>query len=143
MNHQFCTFRLDRLLFGVPVLQVQEVIRPQQMTRVPLAPPAVRGLINLRGQIVTAVDLRQRLELPAPEREVDAMNVVIRTADGAVSFLVDEVGEVVEVADDDRETPPETLRGAARELTQGVFKLRHELLLVLDSEQAATVAGDN
>ena len=143
MNHQFCTFRLDRLLFGVPVLQVQEVIRPQQMTRVPLAPPAVRGLINLRGQIVTAVDLRQRLELPAPEREVDAMTVVIRTADGAVSFLVDEVGEVVEVADDDRETPPETLRGAARELTQGVFKLRHELLLVLDSEQAATVAGDN
>lgn len=143
MNHQFCTFRLDRLLFGVPVLQVQEVIRPQQMTRVPLAPPAVRGLINLRGQIVTAVDLRQRLELPAPKREVDAMNVVIRTADGAVSFLVDEVGEVVEVADDDRETPPETLRGAARELTQGVFKLRHELLLVLDSEQAATVAGDN
>lgn len=143
MNHQFCTFRLDRLLFGVPVLQVQEVIRPQQMTRVPLAPPAVRGLINLRGQIVTAVDLRQRLELPAPDREVDAMNVVIRTADGAVSFLVDEVGEVVEVADDDRETPPETLRGAARELTQGVFKLRHELLLVLDSEQAASVAGDN
>ncbi len=143
MNHQFCTFRLDRLLFGVPVLQVQEVIRPQQMTRVPLAPPAVRGLINLRGQIVTAVDLRQRLELPAPDREVDAMNVVIRTADGAVSFLVDEVGEVVEVADDDRETPPETLRGAARELTQGVFKLRHELLLVLDSEQAATVASDN
>lgn len=143
MNHQFCTFRLDRLLFGVPVLQVQEVIRPQQMTRVPLAPPAVRGLINLRGQIVTAIDLRQRLELPAPDREVEAMNVVVRTADGAVSFLVDEVGEVVEVADDDRETPPETLRGAARELTQGVFKLHRELLLVLDSEQASTVAGDN
>ncbi len=143
MNHQFCTFRLDRLLFGVPVLQVQEVIRPQQMTRVPLAPPAVRGLINLRGQIVTAVDLRQRLELPAPDRELDPMNVVVRTADGAVSFLVDEVGEVVEVADDDRETPPETLRGAARELTRGVFKLRSELLLVLDSEQAAVVAADN
>jgi purine-binding chemotaxis protein CheW len=63
MNHQFCTFQLDQLLFGVPVLDVQEVIRGQEMTRVPLAPAAIRGLINLRGQIVSAIDLRQRLSL--------------------------------------------------------------------------------
>lgn len=142
MNHQFCTFQLDQLLFGVPVLDVQEVIRGQEMTRVPLAPAAIRGLINLRGQIVSAIDLRQRLSLAPAAADQEAMNVVVRTADGAVSFLVDEVGEVVEVGEDDREATPETLRGAARELTRGVFKLRDRLLLVLDTEQAATVTVD-
>lgn len=143
MNHQFCTFQLNGLLFGVPVLHVQEVIRHQPMTRVPLAPGSIRGLINLRGQIVTAIDLRQRLSLPPASGEEPPMNVVVRTADGAVSFLVDEVGEVVEVNDNDREAPPETLQGAARELTEGVFKLENRLLLILDTEAAASVLSEN
>src|SRR5258708_37347598 len=94
---QFCTFYLDHLLFGVELKGVQEVIRSLDVTRVPLAPAAVRGLINLRGQIVTAVDLRQGLELEAAPPDLLPMNVVVRSNDGSVSLLVDEIGDVVEV----------------------------------------------
>jgi len=94
---QYCTFYLDRLLFGVELKGVQEVIRSLEMTKVPLAPKVVSGLINLRGQIVTAVDLRRRLELEARPPDTLPMNVVVRSEDGAVSFLVDEIGDVVEV----------------------------------------------
>ena len=101
------------------VQQVQEVIRYQEMTRVPLAPRVIRGLINLRGQIVVAIDLRRRLN--APERPEDQlpMNVVVRTADGALSLLVDEIGDVLEVQEETFERPPETLQGIARELVLG------------------------
>jgi purine-binding chemotaxis protein CheW len=88
-SKQFCTFFLNDLFFGVEVLQVQEVLRCQPMTRVPLSPPTVRGLINLRGQIVTALDLRHRLELPERDAGSQPMNVVVRSDDGAVSLLVD------------------------------------------------------
>jgi purine-binding chemotaxis protein CheW len=142
MGHteQFCTFYLDGHLFGVPVQQVQEVIRYQEMTRVPLVPPVIRGLINLRGQIVTAVDLRRRLGMAdRPESQLP-INVVVRTNDGAVSFLVDEIGEVLEADDENSEQPPETVRGQARELVRSVYKLRERLMLVLDTERA--VRGD-
>jgi purine-binding chemotaxis protein CheW len=137
---QFCTFFLNGLFFGVEVLKVQEVIRFQEMTRVPLAPGMIRGLINLRGQIVTAIDLRHRLELPARAETELPMNVVVRTDDGAVSLLVDEIGDVVEIADDIYEAPPETLKGVARELIQGVYKLEDRLLLVLDTEKTVNPA---
>src|SRR5579862_8853926 len=113
---QFSTFLIDRLLFGVEVEKVQEVIRYQVMTRVPLAPPAVKGLINLRGQIVTAVDLRHRLGLPARATADLPMNVVIRHDGGAVSLLVDEIGDVLEVEEENFESPPDTLSHEAREL---------------------------
>ena len=134
---QFCTFFLNGLYFGVEVTHVQEVLRHQPMTRVPLAPPTVQGLINLRGQILTAIDLRRRLELPALTGERLPMNVVVRTADGAVSLLVDEIGDVVEIQEDIFERPPETLRGVARDLVRGVYKLKERLLLVLDTEKTA------
>jgi purine-binding chemotaxis protein CheW len=137
---QLCTFYLDGLFFGVEVQKVQEVIRYQEMTRVPLASPVVRGLINLRGQIVTAIDLRRRLELserPAGQRP---MNVVVRADDGPISLLVDEIGEVVEVEEKAFEDPPRTLQGVARELIRGAYKLEDRLLLVLDTEQSITVA---
>jgi purine-binding chemotaxis protein CheW len=134
---QFCTFFLNGLYFGVEVTHVQEVLRYQPMTRVPLAPPTVHGLINLRGQILTAIDLRRRLDLPARTGERLPMNVVVRTADGAISLLVDEIGDVVEIHDDIFERPPETLRGVARELVRGVYKLKERLLLVLDTEKTA------
>lgn len=140
-NHQFCTFFLDDFLLGVEVRQVQEVIRYQEMTRVPLAPPVVRGLINLRGQIVTAIDLRRRLELRDRPADRLPMNVVIRTADGPVSLLVDEIGDVVEVADDVYERPPETLHGPARGLIQGAYKLPDRLLLILDIEKAVQMTA--
>ena len=134
---QFCTFFLNGLYFGVEVTHVQEVLRHQPMTRVPLAPATVQGLINLRGQIRTAIDLRRRLELPARTGERLPMNVVVRTADGAVSLLVDEIGDVVEIQEDIFERPPETLRGVARDLVRGVYKLKERLLLVLDTEKTA------
>ena len=139
-SQQFCTFYVDRQFFGVPVQQVQEVIRYQEMTRVPLVPRVIRGLINLRGQIVVAIDLRRRLN--APERPEDQlpMNVVVRTPDGALSLLVDEIGDVLEVQEETFERPPETLQGIARELVLGVHKLSNGLLLILDTEKAVNVA---
>jgi purine-binding chemotaxis protein CheW len=137
---QFCTFYLDKLLFGVELKGVQEVIRSLEMTKVPLAPEVVSGLINLRGQIVTAVDLRRRLELaPSPPGSL-AMNVVVRSDDGSVSLLVDEIGDVVEVEESTFEPPPETLRGSMRNMILGVHKLNDRLLHVLDIEKACQMA---
>jgi len=133
---QFCTFYLDKLLFGVELKGVQEVIRSLGMTKVPLAPAVVSGLINLRGQIVTAVDLRRRLELEPRPADLLAMNVVVRSEDGLVSLLVDEIGDVVEVDEDTFEPPPETLRGSVRTIILGVHKLNDRLLHVLDIEKA-------
>jgi len=139
-ERQYATFLVDDLYLGVEATQVQEVIRYQEMTPVPLAPPTVAGLINLRGEIVTAVDLRGRLDLPPPEDGRLPMNVVLTTCDGAVSLLVDEIGDVLDVAGDTFEAPPETLRGAARDLIIGAHKLDGRLLLLLDTERAISVA---
>lgn len=142
INNQYCTFQLDNLFFGVEVQKVQEVIRYQEMTRVPLASPVVRGLINLRGQIVTAIDLRCRLELkPLPEGRLP-MNVVVRTDDGPISLLVDEIGDVLEVNANTFERPPETLKGEARELIRGAYKLKDRLLLTLDTERVIEMNTD-
>lgn len=133
---QFCTFFLEGLFFGIEVEKVQEVIRYQEMTHVPLAPSVVGGLINLRGQIVTAVDMRRRLGLSERPKDQLPMNVVVRTEDGAVSLLVDEIGDVLETEEESFERPPETLRGEARELIRGVYKLKGQLLLILDTDKA-------
>jgi purine-binding chemotaxis protein CheW len=140
MALQFCTFYLDGLLFGVELKGVQEVIRSLDVTQVPLAPEVVSGLINLRGQIVTAVDLRRRLELPPRPGDAMVMNVVVRSEDGAVSLLVDEIGDVVEVEDSSFEPAPETLRGAVRVMILGVHKLKNQLLHVMDIEKACQMA---
>lgn len=134
-KNQFSTFVVDQLLFGVGVEKVQEVIRYQEMTRVPLAPTVVRGLINLRGQIVTAIDLRRRLGLQERAATDLPMNVVIRHEDGAVSLLVDEIGDVLEVEEETFELPPGTLSGEARELIRGVYKLKEKLLIALDTDK--------
>ena len=133
---QFCTFYLDKLLFGVELKGVQEVIRSLDITQVPLAPNVVSGLINLRGQIVTAVDLRRRLELNARPPDALPMNVVVRSEDGAVSFLVDEIGDVVEVDENSFEPAPEMLRASIRSMILGVHKLNDRLMHVLDTEKA-------
>jgi len=136
---QYCTFQLGPLFLGVEVSKVQEVIRFQQMTRVPLAPSVMRGLINLRGQIVTAIDLRRRFEMPDRATTQLPTNVVLRTDDGAVSLLVDDIGDVLAVAEDLFEPSPETLRGIARELVRGVYKLHSQLLLILDTEKVLQI----
>jgi purine-binding chemotaxis protein CheW len=140
-DRQYCTFYVAGHTFGVDVLRVQEVFRYQEMTRVPLAPPVVRGLINLRGQIVTVIDLRRRLGLDDRPTDQPPVNVVVHSDEGAVSLLVDEIGDVLHVPARLFEHPPETLRGAARELILGAYKLNDRLLLVLDTEKALQVGG--
>jgi purine-binding chemotaxis protein CheW len=132
---QFCSFRVAELIVGIDVQLVQEVIRAQAMRTVPLAPTEVKGLINLRGQIVTAIDLREMLGLP-PRSEQDgpSMNVVVRYDDEAVSLLVDEAGDVVELTDADFEPVPPTVAPRLRRLASGAFKLDGSLVLVLDVE---------
>jgi purine-binding chemotaxis protein CheW len=134
-HRQLCTFRLADLYLGVDAQQVQEVLTHRPMTRVPLAPLAVRGLINLRGQIVPALDLRARLMLPPTDRP--AMNVVVRTDSGPVSFLVDEIGDVMDVSEADFERPPATVTGITRKLIRGAYKLFDRLLLDLDAARVA------
>ncbi len=132
---QYCTLYLEGACYGVEVTRGQEIIRYQRLTRVPLAPGVVAGLMNLRGQIVTAIDLRRRLSLPARTGERLPTNVVVQGEAGVVSLLVDEVGDVLTVAADSFEPPPETLRRPARDLVRGAYKLKDRLLLVLNTEQ--------
>jgi purine-binding chemotaxis protein CheW len=141
IRRQLCTFFLQDLYFGVEVEKVQEVIRYQEMTRIPLAPEAIAGLINLRGQIVTAIDLRRQLELAGRQAGQLPMNVVIRRDDGPISLLVDEIGDVVEVEEESFEDPPDTLEARRKEFLRGVYKLKNKLLLLLDTDKAVTVAG--
>jgi purine-binding chemotaxis protein CheW len=133
---QLATFWLDGDLFGVEVEHVQEVLRSQSITRVPLAPPAVAGLINLRGQVVTAIELRERLgRQPRPEGQ-EAVVIVVRLHGEAVSLLVDSIADVVDVDVRDFEAPPDTLDGAGRDLIRGAYKLSGQLLLALDVNRA-------
>jgi purine-binding chemotaxis protein CheW len=152
---QVCTFFLDELFLGVEVDRVQEVLRRQELTPVPLAPPIVRGLLNLRGEIVTAIDLRCRLGLPGLEDRVTpsdspwpdsyrfavpqdaerAVNVVLRTDDGAVSLLVDEIGDVLEIEAERLQRPPEAVSEGVRDLVRGVYEFAGQLLLVLDIDK--------
>ena len=132
---QYSTFFVDGLYFGVDVLDVQEVLRHQEMTPVPKAHGVITGLINLRGQIVTAFDMRRRLGVTAPRSGKPPMNFVIRTEDGAVSLLVDEIGDVISVRQEDFEPPPKTVSEVAREFIEGVYKLEGRLLLVLSTQR--------
>ncbi len=141
-SREYATFFVDGLFFGIDVLQVQEVLRYQEMTRVPLAPAVIEGLINLRGQIVTAVDMRRRLQLHPRADSQTPMNMVVRTKEGAaVSLLVDEIGDVVEVDSETFEPVPDSVASAARDLLQGVYKLKDRLLLVLDTEKTIDIAA--
>jgi purine-binding chemotaxis protein CheW len=141
-THEYATFFVDGLFFGIDVLQVQEVLRYQEMTRVPLAPAVIEGLINLRGQIVTAVDMRRRLKLRSRADDQTPMNTVVRSKEGAaVSLLVDEIGDVVAVDSETFEPVPDNVDPAARDLLQGVYKLKDRLLLVLDTEKTIDITA--
>lgn len=136
LNHQYSTFYVGGLFFGIEVLRVQEVLRYLEMTRVPLAPEAIKGLINLRGQIVTAVDMRRQLGLEERQDGQLPMNLVVRSGDGAISLLVDEIGDVLDVPANSYEPAPDNLPAKQREMIGGIYKLDGRLLLVLDTERA-------
>lgn len=139
-NRQYATFFLDDHFLGVEVRRVQEVLTTQGLTRVPLAPPTVAGLINLRGQIVMAVDLRARLGFPTRTEGTALMNMVVQTLDGPVSLLVDRIGDVIDVNPDLFTPSPETVDERLRAVTEGVYKLKDRLLLALNTEAATQVA---
>jgi purine-binding chemotaxis protein CheW len=133
-KQQFASCFVDELCFGIEVEKVQEVRGMTGLTRVPLAPRVVAGLINLRGRIVTAIDLRRCLELNDRPAGQLAMNLILKSDDGWVSLLVDRIGDVLEVTEDDFELPPKTLRGRPRDLIRGAYKLDAGLLLALDTD---------
>jgi purine-binding chemotaxis protein CheW len=136
---QFCTFYLNHLLFGVESQKIQEVVTYRELRPVPLAPPAVSGLMNLRGQVVVALELRRQLELPDRLADLKPVCLVVRAAGGAVCLLADEVGNVVDVEDETFEPSPETLSPRLRSVILGVHKLEHELMHVLDTDRACEV----
>ena len=139
-SKQFTTFYADGRLFGIEVTKVQEVLRYQEMTRAPLAHDEIRGLINLRGQIVVALDLRQRLGLAPRDEASLPMNVVVRSGEAPISLLVDEIGDVLEIDEDLFEEPPEALRAGGR-FVRGAYKLDGRLLLELDMEKVIDVTS--
>jgi purine-binding chemotaxis protein CheW len=137
---QLVTFKIGEYLFGIDVLEVQEVLKHQQMTPVPLAPKEVRGLINLRGHIVTAIDMRERLHQSPAGNQNEQMNLIVSLKDGAASLIVDSVGDVITLERDRYKARPSTLRAPLREMVTGVYELDKSLLLHLDPETACTVS---
>jgi len=128
----FVTFTIAGQLFGVPVLAVQDVLRPQAITRIPMAPPEILGSLNLRGRIVTVVDTRHRLGLPKAAADEKPMSIVVPHGDDLFSLAVDRVGEVLSLSAQNFEQNPATLDPAWREVANGIYRLKDELLVVID-----------
>ncbi len=127
----YATFFIENRLYGIEVKKVQEIVRTMPITKVPLAPQCVHGLINLRGQIATAIGLRELFGL-APQVDTEKMNVVCVTDSGLVSLLVDRIGDVIEVGEDIFESTPDTISEDVKKFMQGVYKTSGQLLSVLN-----------
>lgn len=147
LGQEFVTVRLSGQLLGIPVLAVQDVLSPQQITRIPLAPPWVAGVLNLRGRIVTAIDLRHRLGLPDRRDEGKDMSVVVENRGEPYSLQIDSIGDVLDLSNETMEKNPVTLDQRWREVSRGIYRLESELLAILDVEkllsfeQASVVAA--
>jgi purine-binding chemotaxis protein CheW len=135
-TRQVCTFFVGNLYLGV-------VLGHLPIARVPLADPVVAGLIQLRGQVIVSIDLRRRLGLPGVSRADRSMSAVVQTQRGAVAFLVDAVGDVLDVNRESFEPCPETLQVSVRKFLTGVYKLEGGLLLALDCDQTADLANES
>ncbi|GAB5388383.1 MAG: chemotaxis protein CheW [Alphaproteobacteria bacterium] len=135
VNSQYITFIIADQLFGVPALQVQDVLGEQEITQVPLAPPQIAGSLNLRGRIVTAIDLRKRLDLPTRPEEFPQMSIVVEHEHELYSLIVDKVGDVLTMDAEDYERNPPTLDKRWREVSTGIFRQEKDLLVVLDIAQ--------
>lgn len=139
-TRQYATFRVHDLFLGIEVDSVQEIIRQQKMTVVPLAPSVIEGLINLRGQIVIAIDARRSLGLPAWQGEDTRANIVVRSEDGAVSLLVDDIDDVMDVPLDAWSPVPDNMPAEQRELIECVYNLKQGLMLAIDTANLLQVA---
>jgi purine-binding chemotaxis protein CheW len=141
-TRQFCSFFVDELCFGIDVDRVEEIRNLTAMTRVPLASRVVGGLVNLRGHIVTAIDVRRCLDLSERSAGERPVNIILRPADGGVSLLVDRIGDVVDVTGDALAVPAEMLNARSRALVRMAYKLDERLLLVLNIEQLVNGIAD-
>jgi len=137
-SEDFVTMTIHNQLFGIPVLTVQDVLGPQKITRIPLASPEVAGALNLRGRIVTAIDVRKRLGLPPAAEGSVSMSVVVDFHGELYSLIIDSVGEVLSLPADSFERNPATLDAAWREISTGVYRLKDQLLVVLDVARLLT-----
>jgi len=131
---QFVTMNVDGQLFGIPVLTVQDILRPQKITSIPLSPPEILGSINLRGRIVTVINMRARLHLPEHENVDECMQVVVDHKDDQYSLVVDSVGEVLTLPLADFETSPPNMESNWLEVSLGIYRLKTNLMVVLDIE---------
>lgn len=129
---EFLTMMVDGQMLGIPVLQVQDVLGPQRVTRVPLAPPEVEGSLNLRGRIVTAINLRRKLGIDAPPPAGSTMSVVVEHRGDLYSLIVDSVGDVLSLPRDTSEPPPPTLEKAWRSHALEIYRMKENLLVILD-----------
>jgi purine-binding chemotaxis protein CheW len=131
-NEEFVTFTIAGQLFGIPVLQIQDVLSSYHITPIPLAPPEIIGSLNLRGRVVTAIDVRLRLGLPARPSDVDSMSIVAENAGELYSLMVDSVGEVLALSQSAYERNLPTLDAKFRAYSDGIYRLDEQLLVVLD-----------
>jgi len=129
------TMTIDNQLLGIPVSAVHDVLGPQKLTRIPLAPDAVAGALNLRGRIVTAIDVRKRLGLNERDESDPAMSVVVEHDGEPYSLIIDTVGEVLSVPNDRLERNPPTLDPRWRAVSNGIFRLDDQLLVVLEVDR--------
>lgn len=134
-SQKYSTFYLNGIWFGVLVERVQEVMQFHEITEVPLSSPVLPGIINLRGQIITTIDLKRRLELSGEELVDQPMMIVVRTSEGPMNLVVDRIGNVIDVDPEHFEKPTETLKPGVRAVTTHVCKLEDRLLLALDTEK--------
>ena len=138
-NSDFVTVTVAKQLFGIPVLTVQDILGPQRITRIPLAPSEVAGALNLRGRIVTAIDVRSRLGLPPRPEGDEGMAVVVEHDQELYSMLIDTVGDVLSLQDNKFERNPTTMDVIWREISVGIYRLEDELMMVLDVDRLLNI----
>lgn len=138
-EHKFVTIVISNQPVGISVMHVEDVLKPRKITRVPLAPPDIAGTLNLRGRIVTAVDLRSRLGLPPFEHPEKCMSVVIEHDGYLYSLLIDSIGDVLSLPLDQFEKTPPNLDERWRSVAAGVYRLDGTLLMVLDINKVLSV----
>lgn len=140
---QLVTFTTGEYSFGIDVLEVQEVLKRQQMTLVPLAPDEIRGLINLRGHIVTAIGMRQRLRLGARRDSDEEMNLIVSLRDGVASLVVDSVGDVISLDPSMYKPRPRALKAPLKEMVLGVYQSDKGMFLHLAPEVVCKVCEED
>ena len=139
MSDQLTTFTLAGALYGVDMRRVQEALRGQARTTVPLAAPSIAGLISLRGEVVLTIDLRTRLGLEPLDAGLEPMMVVVKVDGESISLLVDDIGDVIDVEGRPFDAPPDTLPTGLREVILGAYQLESSLLLALDIDRVTGV----